>query len=583
VTIPSAPNPSADPRVTGRVGTPVSYAPVGAIPMEAYRPTPWLNLIVLMVLLITPMIVLSQVIAYWRTDVVDDQMFGYFGWRIAHGARVYIDVWDNKPPGIYWINALGMLLARDHYGGIMALCVLALVIAHTCFFAIGASLYFRGAATLATILLSFFLTHAFYTGGTNRTETFVVACELSAVLLYVRGFARDRWWKWYAAGLCCGVAFLFKQVGLAAWAALGVHTVVLMCTRELALRDGLRRGVLLLAGTGTVVAAAAGYLAAQGALYEAWFAAFVFNRAYFATGTSAFPYSFVSWVLLRNHFFPILLLPLLMAIAGCVHAALWTLRPRFRPPEIEAPLQALAPACPRPMILFATWYAISFWAALLSPHAFRHYLVPTIPPLMLMAAYLVSVLQAEMRLLVRMQQRAWVTAAIVLIAYFSIDAVRRQWEEVSRVWVYRFIQHERPEWEVIGDAVTDITSPDDKIHCWGYYPGVYLYAHRINTGRFITTEKVGQVGAQANFVMHELEQKLKTDPPVVLAMSASDYEWLHGRATNRPPPAVLLGPWVDEHYARVADIPRINAYVFKRHDRVQPSDFDVLSRISLRG
>ena len=158
-----------------------------------------------MLLLIVPMIGLSQFIAYWRTDVVDDQMFGYFGWRIADGATVYVDVWDNKPPGIYWINAVGMLVGGGSYFGVIAMCVVALVAAHTCFFCIGASLYYRGAATFATVLLCFYLTHGYYTGGTNRTETFLVACELGAVLFYMRGWARDRWWKWYAAGILCGV------------------------------------------------------------------------------------------------------------------------------------------------------------------------------------------------------------------------------------------------------------------------------------------------------------------------------------------------------------------------------------------
>ena len=38
-----------------------------------------------------------------------------------------------------------------------------------------------------------------------------------------------------------------------------------------------------------------------------------------------------------------------------------------------------------------------------------------------------------------------------------------------------------------------VTGPDDVIQCWGYYPGVYLHARRINACRYTTTEKVGQV------------------------------------------------------------------------------------------
>ena len=539
---------------------------------DPYRPTPWANLIIVMLLLIVPMIGLSQFIAYWRTDVVDDQMFGYFGWRIADGATVYVDVWDNKPPGIYWINAVGMLVGGGSYFGVIAMCVVALVAAHTCFFCIGASLYYRGAATFATVLLCFYLTHGYYTGGTNRTETFLVACELGAVLFYMRGWARDRWWKWYAAGILCGCAFLFKQVGLAAWGAMGLHTIILVLTRDLALKDGLRRCLLLLGGLCTLLAAAGVYLAAQGALWEAWFATFEFNRAYFATGTSKFPYSYFSYYLLKEHFFPILLLPLLMGIAAGIHAVLWRLRPHFRPAEIERPLKAFQPVCPRYMLLFGIWYLVSVWGALLSPHAFRHYLVPTIPPLLLIAGYLINVLQAEMRLLVRMQQRAWVTAAFVLIAFFAADAFKRQWEQVSMVLVPRFIQHERAEWEIIGDAVTRVTGPDDVIQCWGYYPGVYLHARRINACRYTTTEKVGQVKAEADFVMHELDEVLRRDPPVVLVLSSTDDAWLRGTLDDRPPPAVLLGPWIDENYERLADIPKVNAYLYKRKDVVRPAD-----------
>jgi 4-amino-4-deoxy-L-arabinose transferase-like glycosyltransferase len=558
---------------------PLAYAPRE----EAYRPTPWPLLITVVVALVGPMILLSQVLAYYRTDVVDDQMFGYYGWRIAHGATVYVDVWDNKPPGIYWINALGMLVGGGSYFGVIAMCTAALVVAHVCFLAISASLFYRGAAAFATVLLSFWLTHGFYTGGTNRTETFLVAWELAAVLFYVRGYAKDRWWKWYLAGMCCGAAFLFKQVGLAAWGAMGLHTIILMLTREVPFRQAVARCFLLLGGLCATVALAAAYLASQGALDDAWFATFTFNHAYFATGKSQFPYSFVSWMLLKDHFFPIMRLPLLMAIAGCIHAVLWRLRPQHRPPEIERPLRQIGAVCPRYMLLFAIWYAVAFYGALISPDAFRHYLVPSIPPLMLMAAYLVNVLQAEMRLPVRLEQRAWVVAAFVAIAYFSIDAVTRQWEEVSKVWVFRSLQGQRAEWEIIGDAVAGVTTPDQKVQCWGYFPGVYLEARRINAVRYTTTEKVGQVPGQAQFVLDELQKDLFANPPAVIVLSYSDYLWLHGQSPDKPKPQAEFGEWIDDNYEMVADIAvSDNVRVYKRKDLVRPEDFKIIDRIKFR-
>lgn len=542
---------------------------------SSYAPTPWRKLLPVMLVVILPLIALSQFIAYWRVDVVDDQMFGYFGWRIAHGATVYVHVWDNKPPGIYWINALGMLVGADSYFGVMGMCVAALLAAHACFFAICNSLYFRGAAAFATILLAFFLTHGYYTGGTNRTETFLVACELAAVLWYVRGFASDRWWKWLLAGVFCGMAFLFKQVGLAAFAALGLHLLFLVIIRRLGFLAAVRRGLLMVVGLGALLGVAGLYLAWQHALGEALNAVFGFNRAYFNAGYTEWPYSYKNLKLMENHFFPILLLPLLMAAAAGLHALLWAVRPRFRPPEIERPLKALGPVCPGYMVLFAVWFLISLWGALVSPSAYRHYLVPAIPPLLLMAGYLLNVLQAEMKLLVRMQQRAWVTAGFVAIAYFSIEALQRQWEEFSQVYIFRFVQHERAQWEVVGDAVARVTGPQDKIQCWGYLPGVYLGARRVNTCRFTTTEKFGQVPKDANFVLRELEQKVRAEPPVALAMPASDYFGMHHDDPSKPAPPLVLGPWIDEHYERLADVPYFNIYIFKLKDRVQPQDRDL--------
>ncbi len=540
-----------------------------AVSQPANTPLPLL--VLAMALVIVPLIILSQLIAYWRTDVVDDQMFGYYGWRILHGARPYLDVWDNKPPGIYWINALGMLLGGGHYLGVIAVCAAALVVAHVAFFVAAASVYRREAAGVITVLLAFYLMHAYYTGGTNRTETFVVACELSAVAFYLRGYAADRWWKWFAAGALCGAAFLFKQVGLAAWGCMGLHTILLVVTRDLRLAAGAKRCLLLLAGAATTVGLAAGALNAQGALGAAWHAAFAFNRAYFVTGDTQFPYNFASIVLMEDHLLPIMLLPLLMATAAAVHALLWWLRPQYRPAEIDGRLRALAPVCRGSFALFVLWFLIAFYGAVLSPSRFRHYLVPAIPPLLLAAGYLVNVLLAEASLLRRLQQRAWVTAAFVIMGYFAWGALVRQFEEVSKVYDFRFDRHEQAEWEAIGDEVALHSGPQDRLQCFGYMPGVYLRARRLNATRFTTTEKVGQVRTEAQFVVTEVEEHLRRDPPALLAMPAGDYFWMRDGADRdgRPSDFKLHG-WLLEHYQLVADVPKFNVYIFKRRDLIDP-------------
>ncbi len=556
------------------------HKPTPPKPLERGGNTPLYLQLIIMIAVIGPLIALSQIIAYWRTDVVDDQMFAYYGWRIANGATVYLDVWDNKPPGVYWINALAMLVSGGSYFGVLTVCGLALAIAHYAFYMAASAVYQRGAAVITTILLSFYLTHAFYTGGTNRTETFLVAAELGAVAIYLRAWQRDHWWKWYLAGVLCGVAFLFKQVGLAAWGCMGLHLIILVIARKLTWQIGAQRGLLLLCGASTTVALAGIYLAAQGALFAALYATFGFNREYFNVGDSQFPYNYATYAILQYHFFPILKLPLLMVAAATLHAFLWWSRPRYRPAEIEKPLQR-GPAAPPYFFLFLLfWFLVALYGAMLSPHGFRHYIIPTIPPLIMLAGYLINVLRAEASLLVRAQQRAWVAMALVIMGYFAADAVVRQFGEMSKIWVFRIDpwltgvgEYDEAHWEVVGQAVLKHTTPDQTIQCWGYMPGVYLYARRENACRFTTTEKVGQVRGGALFVLYELQEKLRDDPPALITMQSGDYVGLHhaDNAKLTLPPDITLGTWLDENYTLIEEIPRFGTvYIFKRNDLVPP-------------
>lgn len=541
--------------------------------------TSWPMLITAMLLVIAPIVTLSQIAAHNRVDVVDDQLFGYFGWRIAHGAVLYRDVWDNKPPGIYWTNALGFLIGADSYRGVVLLCVLAVAASLACFFTICTSVYFRGAAAVGTALASFFLTHGFFQGGTNRTETFLMAFELAAVAFYFRGWARDRWWKWLLAGACGGCAVLYKQVGLAAWATLLLHTLILTILRELNWRAGLKRGTLLLAGMLAPVAAATLVILAQGAGPQAYFAVFGFNRAYFATGKSSFLDYGLNDFMLREHMRVALLLPLLMTAAALIHAVLWRLRPLYRPKEIEDQVRALSPACPRYMLLFAIWYVIAYYGAVVSPHYFRHYLLPTFPPLMLMSAYLINFLRGEIALTRRLQQRIWVTACFVAMGYFALDSLKWHVAALAEVWVYRVEEGRQAEWEAVGDAVASLSGPADRIQCLGYMPGVYLHARRLSASRYTTTEKLGQVAAakEADVIRHELREQLEAAPPALVVMSTNDFAMIQEALPPGEHPD-WLGWWLKaflaEKYERVFEVKEFNVLIFKRRDLLPDSSVE---------
>lgn len=54
-----------------------------------------------------------------RQNLADSHLFGYYGWCVSQGARPYLDVWDNKPPGIWWVNAAAVVISITDVPAVM--------------------------------------------------------------------------------------------------------------------------------------------------------------------------------------------------------------------------------------------------------------------------------------------------------------------------------------------------------------------------------------------------------------------------------------------------------------------------------
>ena len=54
-----------------------------------------------LLLLLVPASLLARAPTYWTPGRSDLRLFAYFGARWRQGAVPYLDIWDNKPPGIF--------------------------------------------------------------------------------------------------------------------------------------------------------------------------------------------------------------------------------------------------------------------------------------------------------------------------------------------------------------------------------------------------------------------------------------------------------------------------------------------------
>ena len=66
-------------------------------------------------------IVLAQANPFYQSPNRDGGLFMYMGDRLLKGDVLYVDIWDNKGPLIFYLNALGLFLGRGLRWGVWGL------------------------------------------------------------------------------------------------------------------------------------------------------------------------------------------------------------------------------------------------------------------------------------------------------------------------------------------------------------------------------------------------------------------------------------------------------------------------------
>lgn len=495
----------------------------------------------------------NQSLIHWRENVLDSYLFGYYGWRVAESARPYLEVWDNKPPGIWWANALAFGIAGEGPatdwlvgGGALLLSLLAFVgIAH--------ALWHASVVLPALIVAVLLLTHISFECGANRTETLVVLCELAGAYFYSRALRTIGSVEWrtainkgrhmlspptfglIVAGVLLGFSPWCKQSGVGALAAVCIHCAFFS---GVGLRNRVAAISPLLIGVGLAQLGAVGMLLRGGALSAALFAMFRFNRLYFEIGDA-------SWTNL--------------------HGAFWAYRDSLPPLEtigffaagasllaggrLLFKRKAITLAHPHGMLVFFwIWLAINTYLALVSVGRLSYHLMPLLPPLGLILVALIARFGGDGGLAQGIQRRPSLAAFIVLLlaavgrcADFGFRdaaqcAARRPTE--AGWWPMTPPQYARQAAEI-----QRCCAADEAIYVWGWSPGTYRFAYRSNSCRYGTLEKVGQLGERARFIQDEVCRILQERPPAVIAISPGDLAGMRGTVARDD-----FARWVIESY-----------------------------------
>lgn len=232
------------------------------------------TLLILLAVLLAVAIMLPNNPAWRLIPGRDSGMFLYTAWRLLEGEVPYVTAWENKPPMIFFINALGLLLGGGTRWGVWLLETAALAGAA----ALGAGLLRRSFGLLPAAFGTLgWLVAAQLLTKDNYTEQYALPFQFLALTLFMLAERRGRMgWLGFAIGAAGGISFMFRQNLIGVWVAIGAY---LLIQRGLAQRwRVLAKDLAPIAVGGlAVIVAISAYFAVAGALADYWDAAFRFN------------------------------------------------------------------------------------------------------------------------------------------------------------------------------------------------------------------------------------------------------------------------------------------------------------------
>jgi len=287
----------------------------------------------------------------------DEGVYAMVGRALLHGEKLYRQVWENKPPAIYLLNA-----AAERLGGaghvitsMRLLALIASVIALIALYRLMVAERGPGAARLAVVVAGIGLDLPLIDGTEANAEIFVAAASATGMAL-VWGVVRsmpdgERRFpssgsSLVLAGIAFGIGILFKLPAGAD--ALAAALVIMFHENRLLRLAGLVLGAVIPLGAIT------GWLAGQGLVGDALYATIGYNRGYVTIGQSLHSPIVGLFTVLA---------PLAALGAGSVIA--WCGRRSGRPCSAGA----------------AWWLGLSLIGALASGRTYPHYFLQAVAPI----------------------------------------------------------------------------------------------------------------------------------------------------------------------------------------------------------
>lgn len=408
-------------------------------------------------------------------------VFQYVGWRILNGQFPYKDVWDHKPPVVFYLNALAETFTPYSRWGIVGIEVLFFLISALLSYRLLQTIFNRYIAVLGLLIWLWFLN--FFLQGGNITEEYALVFQFGMLALFLSAVCRSDWgWRSYAIGLLGGAAFSTKQTSTGIMLAIGIYVVGEAFSRR-QFRAMFTRGVAMTAGALTIPAAFMGLALAQG-----WFSAFidatvVYNLAYSSSGSLRNSLSSMQFVLqtFLDMGWPLLLLSSLGLGLYVIQNVLSLISKRRSLPATAAPV-AVDRGMQPVLMVAALGFGIDFVFATLARRGSAHYIVGLFPTATILAGYFLYQLNTALhRYFIKRQSLtalSWIIPTVLVITLCAVMFGR--YTQIVTVYHSTYSYYSE-----VSDYIESHTAPTDTVLLLGTHTTLNLITRRTAPSRFV--------------------------------------------------------------------------------------------------
>ncbi|MBZ0303664.1 MAG: glycosyltransferase family 39 protein [Anaerolineae bacterium] len=513
----------------------------------------------------------------------DQGEFATIGRGLLHGKIPYIDLWNPKPPAVFYLYALAMQLLGSSTAALRALDLLAVPVISAALFWLGSRIaHWRVGLFAAVIFPAFYFTESFWT--LTQNDGLVLLPMALAVVFAVKAADESESWRgmlWaLGAGVGCGLAVWFKYpfalfavVPVVAYVAAQPHPCAASLSlipqggfargrdfrnKQTSIWDTAHRAILallaFLAGGLLIVGGGIAVLAGLGALDElilsaqvtAQYTALTFNPQDFgALMQMALGFRWRQWGLLW------------------ILAAVWFLLGRSG--ERRGRLWGM----------IVLWALIGLAMMLVQAKGYDYHWLPMLPPLALMGADTLDRLinlAAQNGLARRSQIPATFLTVLLLLVIEGQGIWPRAWhyltgreDQIAYYGRFQAGEFVADESLAVATYLRERVAPGDSLYIWGFRPEVYYLSGLNPATRFIFQFPLVAPWYPTEWRQENVEVLWAALPPYVLVLQVDYMPWVTGR--NEDSHTLLqeyneLNDWLIFNYEREAQIG--NFFVWKR-------------------